>query len=63
MTSKNTTKIYDKDIGIERLLALIKILRDPEIGCPWDVSQDHKSIAHYSIEEAYELRDTERIQV
>ena len=57
MTSKNTTKIYDKDIGIERLLALIKVLRDPKIGCPWDVSQDHKSIAHYCIEEAYELED------
>ncbi len=57
MTSKNTTKIYDKDIGIERLIALIKILRDPKIGCPWDVAQDHKSIAHYCIEEAYELEE------
>ena len=57
MTPKNTTKIYDKDIGIERLLALVKVLRDPKIGCPWDVSQDHKSIAHFCIEEAYELED------
>ncbi len=57
MNSKNSTKIYDKDIGIERLLELIKVLRDPKTGCPWDVSQDHKSIAHYCIEEAYELED------
>ncbi len=57
MTSEITTKIYDKDIGIERLLALIRVLIDPKIGCPWDVSQDHKSIAHYCIEEAYELED------
>ena len=57
MTSKNTKKIYDKDIGIERLIALIKTLTDPKIGCPWDVEQDHKSIAHYCIEEAYELED------
>ena len=27
------------------------------MGCPWDISQDHKSIAHYCIEEAYELED------
>ena len=57
MTSKKTTKIYDKNIGIERLLALINVLRDPKIGCPWDISQDHKSIAHYCIEESYELED------
>ena len=57
MTSKKTTKIYDKNIGIERLLELINVLRDPKIGCPWDISQDHKSIAHYCIEEAYELED------
>ena len=57
MTSKKTTNIYDKSIGIERLLALVKVLRDPKTGCPWDISQDHKSIAHYCIEEAYELED------
>ena len=57
MTSIKKTKIYDKDIGIERLLELIKVLRDPKIGCPWDISQDHKSIAHHCIEEAYELED------
>ena len=30
-------------------------LRDKDKGCPWDVKQDHNSIAHCSIEEAYEL--------
>jgi ATP diphosphatase len=30
-------------------------LRDPENGCPWDVKQDFKSLARYTIEEAYEV--------
>ena len=30
-------------------------LRDKDEGCPWDIKQDHNSIAHCSIEEAYEL--------
>ncbi len=32
-------------------------LRDKENGCPWDIEQDHKSLKHYLIEEAYELID------
>jgi MazG family protein len=32
-------------------------LRDPDIGCPWDVEQDFSSIAPYTIEEAYEVAD------
>ncbi len=32
-------------------------LRDPETGCPWDIEQDLKSIAPYTIEEAYEVAD------
>lgn len=32
-------------------------LRNPDGGCPWDVEQDHQSIAQYCIEEAYEVVD------
>ncbi|MBW2372230.1 MAG: MazG family protein, partial [Deltaproteobacteria bacterium] len=32
-------------------------LRDPESGCPWDVEQDFRSIAPYTIEEAYEVAE------
>ncbi len=32
-------------------------LRDPESGCPWDLEQDFRSIAPYTIEEAYEVAD------
>lgn len=39
------------------LLQIMKRLRDPETGCPWDVEQDFSSIAPYTIEEAYEVAD------
>jgi len=32
-------------------------LRDPKEGCAWDVEQDFKSIAPYTIEEAYEVAE------
>jgi MazG family protein len=43
--------------SIETLLAIMKQLRDPETGCPWDVKQDFQSIAPYTLEEAYEVVD------
>ena len=42
---------------IDRLVAIMARLRDPETGCPWDVQQDFASIAPYTIEEAYEVAD------
>lgn len=42
---------------IDALLALMRTLRDPERGCPWDREQSFASIARYTIEEAYELAD------
>src|SRR5690606_14049579 len=44
-----------KDIA--RLLEIMAALRDKETGCPWDVEQDFESIAPYTIEEAYEVKD------
>src|ERR1700722_1501132 len=32
-------------------------LRDPQAGCRWDLAQDFRSIAPYTIEEAYEVAD------
>jgi len=32
-------------------------LRDPASGCPWDIEQDFRSIAPFTIEEAYEVAD------
>ena len=49
--------IHDTDAGVERLLEIMRRLRDPETGCPWDIEQDFASIAPYTIEEAYEVAD------
>ncbi len=43
--------------NIEVLLAIMTRLRDKKTGCPWDIEQDFKSIAPYTIEEAYEVAD------
>src|SRR5437588_860432 len=42
---------------IDRLLAIMARLRDPDRGCPWDREQNFATIAPYTIEEAYEVAD------
>ncbi len=42
---------------IQKLLEVMASLRDRENGCPWDVKQDFKSIAPFTVEEAYEVAD------
>jgi ATP diphosphatase len=42
---------------LQRLLAIMARLRDPASGCPWDVAQSFKTIAPYTIEEAYEVAE------
>jgi nucleoside triphosphate diphosphatase len=44
-------------MGIERLLAIMDRLRDPERGCPWDLEQSFRTIAPHTLEEAYEVVD------
>ena len=56
MDKSKNDKVYNRDIGMQRLESLIERLRDPENGCPWDIEQDSKSIAHYCVEEAHELQ-------
>ena len=45
------------DRPIDRLLAIMARLRDPQGGCPWDVEQTFATIAPYTVEEAYEVAD------
>lgn len=40
---------------IERLKQLMRTLRDPQGGCPWDIQQNFETIAPHTIEEAYEV--------
>jgi ATP diphosphatase len=42
---------------IKKLLEVMRKLRDPQDGCPWDVEQSFATIAPYTIEEAYEVAD------
>ena len=39
------------------LLAMMRRLRDPVAGCPWDLEQTFASIVPHTIEEAYEVAD------
>ncbi|MEP7221172.1 MAG: nucleoside triphosphate pyrophosphohydrolase [Novosphingobium sp.] len=42
---------------VGRLLAIMARLRDPRLGCEWDLAQTFATIAPYTIEEAYEVAD------
>lgn len=48
------------DGDIARLIEIMRILRTPVTGCPWDLAQDFASIAPYTIEEAYEVAEAAR---
>ena len=43
--------------GLERLVGIMRRLRDPQHGCEWDRAQSFATIAPYTIEEAYEVAD------
>ena len=49
--------VNDPKGGMPRLIEVMRALRDPDTGCPWDIEQDFASIAPYTIEEAYEVAD------
>ena len=49
--------IFETADGLPRLVEVMRRLRDPEAGCPWDIEQDFATIAPYTIEEAYEVSD------
>ena len=44
-------------MSLDRLVAIMKRLRDPMTGCEWDSVQTFATIAPYTIEEAYEVAD------
>ena len=44
-------------MSLERLVEIMRRLRDPVSGCEWDTVQTFESIAPYTIEEAYEVAD------
>ena len=56
MSSKPTVSDLPRE-PLARLLAVMAWLRDPHHGCPWDIDQTFRTIAPYTIEEAYEVAD------
>lgn len=44
-----------RDIG--RLIEIMRALRTPDSGCPWDLKQTSRSLAPFAVEEAYEVID------
>ncbi len=47
----------DHGSGIARLRSIMRQLRDPVTGCPWDIEQSFATIAPYTVEEAHEVAD------
>lgn len=43
--------------SIDKLLEVMRALRNKDTGCSWDLEQDFRSIAPYTVEEAYEVAD------
>jgi MazG family protein len=43
--------------AFSRFLEVIRHLRDPKSGCPWDLEQTFTSLAPQGVEEAYEVAD------
>ena len=40
---------------LEDIIGVVKRLRNPKNGCPWDIEQTSKSLSKYTLEEAYEV--------
>jgi len=55
--SKDLIRDTRPGVQMDRLLEIMRRLRDPESGCPWDVEQTFETIAPYTIEEAHEVAD------
>jgi len=43
--------------AFQEFMRVIKALRTPDTGCPWDLEQDHRTLRPYLIEESYEVLD------
>ncbi|NIP71979.1 MAG: nucleoside triphosphate pyrophosphohydrolase, partial [Gammaproteobacteria bacterium] len=43
--------------NMSRLLQIMRRLREPERGCPWDRRQSYASLVPYTLEEAYEVAE------
>ena len=51
-----------KIIPINKLLYVMKKLRDPTKGCPWDKKQTARSLRPYLLEEAHEVAEAINVE-
>jgi MazG family protein len=54
---KSAARLARNARATQAVLDVMARLRDPQHGCPWDVEQNFRTIAPYTIEEAYEVAD------
>ena len=56
-----TSSVYAEPVkpsrDISRLIEIMAALRTPGSGCPWDLEQNFRTIAPYTLDEAYEVAD------
>ena len=48
---------FEHKTAIEQLVALMKMLRNKNFGCPWDLEQSIESLIPFTLEEVYEVVD------
>src|SRR5210317_1644334 len=56
-TVKHSSSDQEITDAVLSLVNIMRQLRDPKDGCPWDLKQTHASISPYTIEEAYEVAE------
>jgi nucleoside triphosphate diphosphatase len=56
-SSRNEPQPVKPSRDIARLIEIMAALRTPGSGCPWDLEQTFRTIAPYTLEEAYEVAD------
>ncbi len=54
------TDINKSLAALQHLIEVVAQLRNPEIGCPWDLAQTPETLIPYVLEEAYEVVDAIR---
>lgn len=57
LVAEAQNRAANAEVELRRLLAIMAALRTPVTGCPWDLEQNFRSVAPYTIEEAYEVAD------
>ena len=57
LREKSVETLARNAAATQAMLDVMAKLRDPDGGCPWDVEQNFRTIAPYTIEEAYEVAD------